>query len=103
MSISIEREIKTLMKTGRYYLGARKSIKALLRGEAKMVILAENAPPEVRERVLYYARLGNIPVYVYKGTSVDLGVACGKPFRVSVIAVLDEGQSRILELASSSA
>ena len=100
MSVSIERELKSLMKTGKYYLGARKTIKAVLTGKAKMVIVAENAPPEYRERGLYYAKLAGIPVYVYKGTSFDLGVACGKPFKVSMIAVIDEGQSRILELAA---
>jgi len=103
VSLSITRELKNLMKTGKYYLGARKTIKAVLTGKAKMVIVAENAPPEYRERVLYYAKLAGIPVYIYPGTSFDLGVACGKPFKVSMIAVLDEGQSRILELAASSA
>ncbi len=102
MSMSVERELKNLIKTGKYYLGARKTIKAVLRGEAKMVIIAENAPPEYRERVLYYAKLAGIPVYTYPGTSFDLGVACGKPFKISMIAVIDEGQSRILELAAPS-
>ncbi len=102
MSMSVERELKNLIKTGKYYLGARKTIKAVLRGEAKMVIIAENASPEYRERVLYYARLAGIPVYTYPGTSFDLGVACGKPFKISMIAVIDEGQSRILELAAPS-
>jgi large subunit ribosomal protein L30e len=99
MSLSIERELKNLMKTGRYTIGANSTIRAVASGRAKMVIVAENAPPELRERVLYYARLGNIPVYIFKGTSYDLGVACGKPFKISMLAVLDEGESKILELA----
>ena len=98
MSLSIERELKNLIKTGKYTLGARSTIKAVATGRAKMVIIAKNAPPELRDRVLYYARLGGIPVYTFEGTSQDLGVVCGKPFKISMIAVIDEGSSRILEL-----
>lgn len=100
MSVSAERELKNLIKTGKYYLGVRKTIKAVLRGEAKMVIMAENTPPEYRERVLRYAKLAGIPVYTFPGTSTDLGVTCGKPFKISMIAVIDEGQSRVLDLAA---
>ncbi|MEB3774056.1 MAG: 50S ribosomal protein L30e [Desulfurococcales archaeon] len=98
MSVSFERELRNLIKTGRYYLGSKQAIKALKLGKAKMIIMAENAPPEVRRRIQYYARLGGVPVYIYKSSSTALGLAAGKPFRVSVIAVLDEGQSRITEL-----
>jgi len=98
MSVSFERELRNLMKTGKYYLGVRQGLKALKLGRAKMVIIAENIPPEVRRRIHYYARLSNTPVYVYKSSSVGLGLAAGKPFKVSMITVLDEGQSRIMEL-----
>jgi len=100
MSLSIERELKNLMKTGKYVLGANSTIRAVASGRAKMIIIAENAPPEFRERALYYTKLGNIPVYVFKGTSQDLGVICGKPFKISMLAVIDEGESRILNFAS---
>ncbi len=99
MSLNIERELKNLIKTGKYTLGANTTLRAIASGKAKMIIIAENAPPELRERALYYAKLGDIPVLVFKGTSHDLGVICGKPFKISMIAVLDEGDSRILELA----
>ncbi len=99
MSVSFERELRNLMKTGTYYLGTKQALKALKLGKAKMIIMAENAPPEVRRRIQYYAKLANVPVYIYKGTSIALGLATGKPFRVTVITVIDEGQSRITELA----
>ena len=99
MALSMERVIKTLISTGRYTLGSKSSLKSLKRGRAKLVIIAENAPRRAREKALYYAGLANIPVLYYKGRSVDLGLAAGKPFKVSMIAVLDEGSSRILELA----
>jgi large subunit ribosomal protein L30e len=103
MSLSLERELRNLLKTGKAYLGVKQTLKALLHGRAKLVVIAENMPPEYRNRVNYYAKLSNTPVIVYKGTSVDLGLAIGKPFRVSAIAVIDEGASRILEIAEERA
>ncbi|MCE4610572.1 MAG: 50S ribosomal protein L30e [Desulfurococcales archaeon] len=99
VSVSFERALKDLIKTGVYYIGSKQSIKALKLGKAKMVIMAENAPPQYKRKALYYAKLGGVPVYVYRGTSVELGLLAGKPFRISMIAVVDEGSSNILRLA----
>jgi len=98
VQLSLEREIKNLIRTGRYYIGSRKSLKALKRGEAKLVIIAENAPPAIRERAIYYAKLSGARVVMFKGSSVDLGLTAGKPFPISMIAVIDVGSSRLLEI-----
>jgi large subunit ribosomal protein L30e len=103
VSLSLERELRNLVKTGKVYLGVKESLKALKLGRAKLVIMAENIPPEYRSRIEYYAKLSNTPIIVYKGTSIDLGLAVGKPFRVSTITVIDEGTSRILEIAEEQA
>ncbi len=99
MSVSFERALKDLLKTGTYIIGSKQTIKALKTGKAKMVIIAENAPPLLKKKALYYAKLGGVPVYIYKGTSQDLGLLAGKPFKIAMMAVIDEGTSRILELA----
>ena len=99
MSLSLERELRNLMKTGKYYLGTKQALKALKHGRAKLVIIAENMPPDVRAQVEYYAKLAGVPVIVYKGSSQALGLVAGKPFKVGVITVVAEGQSRILDLA----
>jgi large subunit ribosomal protein L30e len=36
----------------------------------------------------------------YPGMGVDLGVACGKPFSISALAVLEPGDSEILSFGS---
>jgi len=99
VSVSFERALKDLLRTGSYRIGAKTSIKALKTGKAKMIIIAENAPPLLKKKAIYYSKMSGVPVYIFKGTSVDLGLLAGKPFRISMIAVVDEGSSRILELA----
>jgi large subunit ribosomal protein L30e len=99
VSTAITRELKNLIKTGIYVIGSRQSIKAVAHGKAKLLIIARNARPDLRDRAVYLAKLSGVPVYTYPGTSVDLGVALGKPFRVSMLAVIDEGSSQILRIA----
>ncbi|MEB2836446.1 MAG: 50S ribosomal protein L30e [Desulfurococcales archaeon] len=99
MSTAVTRELKNLVKTGVYVLGSRQSIRAVAHGKAKLLIIAKNARPDLRDRALYLAKLSGVPVYTFPGTSVELGVALGKPFRVSMLAVIDEGSSQILRAA----
>ena len=95
----LEGEIKQVLKTGKYILGYRKSIRAIKTGKAKAVVIASKIPKWMEDDVMYYAKLGDIPVIKFKGTSYELGMVCGKPFPVAVMAILDPGTSRITELA----
>jgi large subunit ribosomal protein L30e len=45
-----------------------------------------------------YCQLAEIPVSVYKGSSLDLGAVCGKPFEVSALTVKEPGDSNILKI-----
>ncbi|MEM0208238.1 MAG: ribosomal L7Ae/L30e/S12e/Gadd45 family protein [Thermofilum sp.] len=51
----------------------------------------------------YKAKISNTPLYVFEGSSKDLGAACNKPFFVSAIAVIDEGESGLLDLVKGQA
>ncbi len=93
----IDADIKLLYKTGKVILGSKKSIKAVKLGKAVGVIVANNIPKNILEDVIYYARLGNIKVIKYPGSSYDLGSILGKPFPVTLLAILEPGESKILE------
>ncbi|MEZ0346500.1 MAG: 50S ribosomal protein L30e [Infirmifilum sp.] len=98
-SIDIVRELQTVLKTGKAVLGHRSAYKAVVNGKAKLLILARNAPSDIAEDLKTYASLAQVPVYVFNGSSRELGAACNKPFLVSAIAILDPGESNILFLA----
>jgi len=97
----LEREIKNLMRTGKFVLGTRKSLRALLLGKAKAVVVADKILPAIEADVLHYAKLGGVPVIRFPGTSYELGLACGRQHPVSVIAVLDFGESRLGEVVKA--
>ncbi|OYT40041.1 MAG: 50S ribosomal protein L30e [Desulfurococcales archaeon ex4484_58] len=92
------RALQMTIKTGQVVLGTKRTLKLVLHGKAKLVIIAANAPPEIKNDFKYYAKLSNIPVYIFPGTNIELGTIAGKPFGVSVMAVIDPGQSNILEI-----
>ncbi len=98
--IDISRELQVALNTGKVMLGYKESLKAIVDGSAKLVILSSNAPAEVVSTVQYYAKMSNVPIYVFQGSSWDLGAAVRKPFKISTIAIVDPGESNILTLAT---
>lgn len=95
---TLERELKAVMKTGKVVLGARKALAMLLKNKLKGLVIADNAPAEIRRRLEQVAKINGTPVAVFKGTSAELGSVIGKPFKVSAIGIVDAGDSRILDL-----
>jgi large subunit ribosomal protein L30e len=96
--MDLDRGIRVAVDTGNVTLGSSKSIQALKLGKGKLVIMADNCPDEVEEDVKLYSRLSEIPVYIYEGSSVELGSVCGKPYTVVTMIVNDPGDSTILEI-----
>lgn len=99
MSSDLESELYLALKSGKVLLGARRVVKRLKSGEnPKLVVIASNAPEHLRRELEYLSRLAGIPLYRYQGRSLELGRAFKKPFFVSAAAIIDEGESKILDL-----
>lgn len=90
--------IRLTVEGGKVEFGARKGIKASLLGKAKLFVLAANAPEHIRESVIKFSKISEIPVIEFDGNSLELGSVCGKPFSVCVLSVYDEGTSQIMKL-----
>jgi large subunit ribosomal protein L30e len=87
--------LRRAIKTGNVILGQDKTQKCIQEGKAKIVVVAQNCPEKFRTQLKSYE---NIFIHTFEGTSVALGKACGKPFMVSTLAVVDPGESDILSL-----
>lgn len=99
MSImDVDKAIGTAVKTGKVVFGAESAVKNAQTGKARLIVISANCPAEVRGDVEYYSKLSGVNVVVYKGTSIDLGMACKKPFVVSALTVKEPGDSDILKL-----
>uniref|UniRef100_A0A914QF97 Large ribosomal subunit protein eL30 n=1 Tax=Panagrolaimus davidi TaxID=227884 RepID=A0A914QF97_9BILA len=78
---SVASALAMVMKSGKYVLGYKSCLRALRSGKAKLVILSENTPTLRKSEIEYY---------------VELGTACGRLFRVSMLSVIDPGDSDII-------
>ena len=95
----LARAIRQCVDSGKVEFGANTGVKRALAGKAKLVVLADNCPPEVRDDVLRFCKLSGVPTAVFEGTSVELGTVVGRPHPVSVLTVYDVGNSNIMEFA----
>jgi large subunit ribosomal protein L30e len=90
--------LRKAIKTGDVILGRNKTEETIQQGKARMIILAKNSQEALQKLV---SQKEGIPVYIFEGSSMQLGKACGKPFLVSALAIVDPGESDILSLKGS--
>merc|ERR1739844_43040 len=93
---SINSRLALVMKSGKYTLGYRSTLKTLRQGKAKLVIIGSNMPQLRKSEIEYYAMLSKTGVHHYTGNNIELGTACGKFFRVAVLSITDPGDSDII-------
>lgn len=96
MESDINKILRNVLSTGKAVIGGRQTKTAVKNGKAQVIVASSNCPEQIKNEIK------NVPVINYPGTGVDLGVACGKPFSIAVLAVLETGESEILSLKSMS-
>jgi ribosomal protein L30E len=80
-------ELRRLKETGNYVLGERTTAKMLKKGDVKAVVYCEE--PHLKQKYENY----NGTKFAIPMNSLQLGTIFGKPFSVSVIGVIDSGDS----------
>jgi large subunit ribosomal protein L30e len=87
--------LKVALETGKVELGLTETLAAAEGKKARLLIVARTCP---NVKLTKERAIGKVPIYHYEGTAVELGQACGRPFPVSAMAILDPGSSAILSL-----
>lgn len=97
----IDTNIKVAYKTGKIIYGKNQVLKNLIHNSPFiMLIVSNNCPQEFMNQLTYYNSLlkDKFFIYRYKGSSWDLGLACAKPYMISIIGVIDYGDSDLNSL-----
>ena len=92
--MDINKSLRLAIDSGEVHVGSKQACKSVESGKAKLVIIASNCPEDAAEA----ARSGKGAVHSFKGNNSVLGAACGKPFPISMVAILKEGKSDVLSL-----
>mmetsp|Transcript_80474 Transcript_80474/g.167661 ORF Transcript_80474/g.167661 Transcript_80474/m.167661 type:complete len:114 (+) Transcript_80474:102-443(+) len=93
---SINSRLALVIKSGKYQLGYKTSLKTLRSGKSKLILIANNCPALRKSEMEYYAMLAKTGVHHFNGTNIELGTACGRFFRVGVMSITDPGDSDII-------
>jgi large subunit ribosomal protein L30e len=91
-------ELRNTIDTGKIIYGSNQAKKECLVGEPKLIIISSTISKADEDLFKHYTKLLKIPVIEYPEGSIELGSVCGKPFSISIIAVIDKGKSSILEV-----
>ena len=96
----IDTNIRVAYKTGKIIYGRNQVLKQLRNASFKMLIIANNCPADLISQLNHYNSILKDKVFIYKyqGSSWDLGLACAKPYMISVIGVIDFGNSDLITL-----
>ena len=99
--MDINTQLKLAVKTGEISFGYKQTVEAVKAGRSKMAIISSNCPQSFKSEIQNLSATSNHPIYFYKGSSIDLGLACGKRFAVSTLTVKKTGDSDILRLVET--
>ncbi len=95
--MDIDRAIRMAVESGKVEFGSQKALKHASFGSAKLVLVSSNCPTNSLADLKRLASLSQLPVVGYEGTSLELGTVCGKPFPVTMLSIIDAGDSNLLE------
>ncbi len=87
--------LKVALQTGQVKIGVNETLASAQAKKARLVIVSQTCPAD---SLMKAPKIGAIPIYRYQGTAVELGAACGRPYPISALAILDPGSSAILSL-----
>jgi len=85
--MDIKDKIQRAIKSKKVIIGYRKSIKFIKMYSPEIIVIAKNIPQNSRKNIEYNAKVGNIKLEIFDGSSKELGLNCGKPFPVSALVI----------------
>merc|ERR1712166_1058735 len=94
---NINSKLNLVVKSGKFKIGYKNTIKALRSGQSKLILISNNCPAIRKTELEYYAMLAKSDVHNFEGNNVELGTALGKLYAVSAMVINDPGDSDILE------
>lgn len=94
METDISKVLRSALSTGKVVIGIKQTRDAIKKGKAQVVVVSSACSEQD------LSEFKGTAVIKYSGSGADLGVACGKPFSISALAVLEPGDSEILSFGS---
>ncbi len=92
----LNRDLRLAVDTGKVTIGTREVAKAVQGDSTKLVVIASAGKKESIEDISHMCNVAGIKTVKFTGSSMDLGTVCGKPYSINAVAVIEPGNSNIL-------
>lgn len=77
--------VRAALESEKVVFGANESIRALKSKKVSQIIVSRNCPADVKDRIK--AASSEAVVIEFDGNAAELGIFCGKPFSIAVLAI----------------
>jgi len=85
--MDISKLIKEKIKQDKVLLGYKSVMKSLKSSRPELIVYANNLPDDRKKMIEHNAKISNVEIKEYPNDNVNLGLVCGKPFSVSILAI----------------
>ncbi len=92
----LTKDLRLAIDTGQVSFGNKTVARALSSDKAKVVVIATKGKKEIVEDITHLCSVAGVKVLRFSGNSLELGAACGRPYSVNSLVVINEGNSGIL-------
>ncbi len=99
--VDLSGDIRLAVDSGEVVVGSRDVLRTIKKNTSKLVITAKNIDEKNAMEIKHLANISNLKVLDFDGSSTELGSICGKPFSVSILSVINQGNSKILDIANA--
>ncbi len=94
--MDLKTALSVCVKTGKTYSGLKETMRALLIGNPKKIIISKDCKD--KDRIEYYCKLSGTDYATVNLSSLTLGEYCGKPFPISSLTIINPGDSNISDI-----
>ncbi len=95
----LNNDLRLAVDTGSVVLGTEETVRAISSNKARLVVVTTKGKQNATDDVTHLCNVAGIKMLKFKGSSMELGTVCGKPHSINSLAVIEPGNSKILEEA----
>lgn len=84
----IQKELEKASNEGKLKVGLKTALRSLRQGTTEKIFYADNTPKKLKEEILHYAGISEVPAIEFPGDSKDLGVLCKRTHNTLIATVV---------------
>ncbi len=94
---NLSTDIRLAVDSGKVAIGMNSVAESIRANTSKAVVVAVPNKKEFTQEIAHLCKLSGTRTLQFKGTSMELGAVCGKPYSIAALSIIEPGNSNILD------